>query len=154
MFVSQSSGDASPGGAVEKSNLNEKRLVNFFKGIWLFRQGCSQSVQAYRATAIFLNDGQHQAAVNLIEPMLIHLEHVEGGLGCGLVNSSVAAHLGKVTHPAQQTVGNSRGASGTVGKLRRAFVVNLDTQNLGGTLDDEFQLFIGIELQPQQDAEA
>src|SRR5437016_6016571 len=86
--------------------------------------------------------------------MFIYFEHVERGLGCDLVDSTVTPHLGKVPHPAQQTVGNSRGASGPVGKLDRAFVVNLDTQYLGGALNDEFQLFVGIELQPQQDAEA
>src|SRR5205809_5104259 len=140
MFVSQSSGDASSGCTVEKPDLDEKRLVDFFQGVGLFRQGCGQGIQSYRATTVFLNDGQHQAAINLIEPMLIYFEHVERGLGGDLVDSTVTSHLGKVPYPAQQTVGNSRGASGPVGKLGRAFVVNLDTQDLGGALNDEFQL--------------
>src|SRR5256885_14324785 len=71
MCIGQAGGDASSGSAVEKANLDEERLVDFFQRVRFFRQSGSQRVQAYWAASVFLNNREHQTAVNFIEAVPI-----------------------------------------------------------------------------------
>ena len=71
-----------------------------------------------------------------------------------LVDLALAAHLGIVAHPPQQTVGDARCAAAARRNLHRAILIDLDAQNFSGTLKDDLQVGVGVELQPQDDAEA
>src|ERR1035441_2738486 len=63
-------------GAIEKANLNEERLGDFFDGVGLFGQRGCQLIQAHRAALVLLDDGQQQLAIDLVEAVAIDFEHL------------------------------------------------------------------------------
>src|ERR1039457_7020170 len=67
MLIRQMGRHSPARGAIEKANLNEERLVDFFDGVGLFGQGGCQRVQAHRAALVFLDDGEQQLAVDSVE---------------------------------------------------------------------------------------
>ena len=86
--------------------------------------------------------------------MRVDFEELEGGVSGGAIDVSVAAHLGVVADAAEQAVGNARSAAGAHGELGRAVAVDGHAEDVRGALDDEAQLVVGVELEPQQNAEA
>lgn len=63
---------------------------------------------ADRPAKEFIDDRQQQLTVHIIKAFGIHVEHIQRLSGNLLRDTPVVANLGKVTHPAQQTVGDSR----------------------------------------------
>src|ERR1035441_4977044 len=60
---------------VEETNLDEEWLVDFLDRVWLFGERRRQGVHAHRPALVFLDDGQQQLAVDLVEAVAIDLEH-------------------------------------------------------------------------------
>ena len=86
-------------------------------------------------------------AVELVETVPVDLEHFQCGLCGGPVDAALAAYLGKITHPAQKTVGDSRGATRAASQFLCSFSVDGDTENFRRALNDELKLFVSVELQ-------
>src|ERR1700756_4614960 len=76
MLISQLRSHPSPWCAVQETNLNQERLVNLLNCIRLLRQHRCQSIHAHRAALILLNNREQQLAVNFVEPMAIHFQHL------------------------------------------------------------------------------
>ena len=110
MIVGELRGDASAGCAVQKSNLDEERFVDFLNCIRFFRERCRQRAHSDRPTLILLDDGEQQLAIDLVESMLVDFEHLERGLGSRKVDLPRAAHLGIVADPSQQAIRDARSA--------------------------------------------
>src|SRR5215469_14778273 len=97
--------------AIEKANLNEKRLVNLLDRIRLLGERGSQRVHANRTALVLLNDRQQQLAVDLVEPVAIDLQHLESRLRSRFVDAAGTAHLCVITNPTQQPVSDTRCAA-------------------------------------------
>src|SRR5436305_11797227 len=67
VIIGQLGGHSSPGSAVEKAYLDQKRFVNFFNSFSFLRQRRGQRIQSDWAALIFFDDCQHELAVNFIE---------------------------------------------------------------------------------------
>src|SRR5208337_5439399 len=94
--------------AVQKSDLDEERLIDFLDGVSLLRQRRCQRVHPHWPALVLLDDAEQQLAVNLVEAVAIDLEHLQRRLRRRFVDLAYALHLGVVTYPAQQPVGNAR----------------------------------------------
>ena len=126
MIVGQLRGHAAARSAVQKSNLHQEGFVNFFNGVRLFCQDGSESIHSYRPALIFLDDGEQQATIDLIEALFIHFQHLQLGLGGGEIDLAGAAHLRIVAHAPQQAIGDARRAPRPAGNLYRARSVDFD----------------------------
>ena len=82
MFIGQLCSDSAARRAIQETDLDQKWLVNFLNGIGFFCQGCRQRIQADGAALIFLNNNQQQLAVNFVEAVAIHFQHLQGSLSC------------------------------------------------------------------------
>ena len=154
VLVGEACCHASAGRAVEKSDLNQERLVDFFESVFFFGQGGSQCAEAYGTTVVFLNDRKQKAAIDFVEAVGIHFEQGEGCVGGGAVDGAGAADLRVVADAAQEAIGDAWSAAGAQCDFGGAVCVDGDTQDLGGALDDEAEFVLGVELQAQEDAEA
>src|SRR5207237_2190477 len=67
---------------------------------------------------------------------------------------TVAANLGVVAHAPQQTVGDAGRAAGAPGDLRDRLRMDLDVEDARRPAHDALQLWLGIEVQPVDGAEA
>src|SRR5581483_7159816 len=144
---------AAPRRAIQKSNLDQERLVDFLDRVRLLRQGRGQCVHADWPSLVFLNDGEQQFAINFVEAVAVHLKHLQGSLGGGFIYPARAPNLSVVAYTPQQPVGDARGAAGARGDLQRAGFINLHLQDLGRALHDNSQLLRRVELQPQHNPE-
>ncbi|MNY28711.1 hypothetical protein D3C86_1627030 [compost metagenome] len=61
--------------------------------------------------------------------------------------------MGKIAHPLQQAVRDTRRSARTHADLARSFTHNADLQNVGCAADDVAELIDGIKLQPADDTE-
>ncbi|MNI88595.1 hypothetical protein D3C73_1459100 [compost metagenome] len=86
----------------------------------LFTDRRRQAVDPHRSAVEFLDHGQQQTAVLVIEATLIDIQQVQGKIGNRLGNVALAAYFGKIAHPAQQAVGDSRRATGATGNFKSA----------------------------------
>ncbi|MCY1425097.1 hypothetical protein D9M71_408770 [compost metagenome] len=120
----------------------------------LFADGCSQVVHAHRAAVELLDHGQQQATVRMVETTLVDIQQVQRHVSHGLGDLALAAHLGVVTHAAQQAVGDARRATGTTGDLVGPLVFDGKAKDVGRAADDGAQILVVVELQALDDTEA
>src|SRR5262245_41897013 len=66
--------DATAGRAIQEANLDQKRLVNVFDGVFFFADGGGDRVETDRPPAELVDDSTEQFAVDLIEAVLVDLE--------------------------------------------------------------------------------
>jgi len=115
MIVRELRGDASARRAVEKPDLHEERLVDFFDGVRFLGQHGGQRIHPDRAALIFLDDREQQTTVDFVEAVLIDFQHFERGFGRRSVNLAGSAHLGVVANAAQEAIGNAGRAARAAG---------------------------------------
>ena len=65
-----------------------------------------------------------------------------------------APDLGEVADSTQKAVGDARGSAAAHGDFGGAVLVDFDVHDVGGAGDDEAEVFVGIELEAEEDAEA
>ena len=98
----QVGGDATTGRALDKTFLDEERLIHFLDGAGILVESCCKSRQSHRAATKLVDDGGEQLVVNLIETISVDIKSLEGISGYVGVDLAVAFHLGEVAHAAQQ----------------------------------------------------
>src|SRR5579863_2084771 len=153
MLVSQLRRHPPAWGAVQETNLNQKRLVDFFNRIRLFCQCCRQRVHPNRATLIFFNNRQQQFSIDFVKAMTVHFQHLQRCLCRRQVDLPTASYLSVITHSSQQTVCNTRRPTRTAGNLKSARLIYFYAENVSGPFDNDPQILVGIELQPQHNSE-
>ena len=90
----------------------------------------------------------------MIEPALIHIQHVQRKVSDLPGDLTLAAHLSEVTNPAQQTIGDARRAARATGDFKRALGFGWQPEDSGRPPDDRGQILGGVELQTLDDTEA
>src|ERR1700730_3409218 len=104
VFISEARGDATAWGARDKAQLQQVGFVNVFDGFGVFAGAGGQRVQADGAAIEFLDDGQQQVAVGLVEADMIEFQRFQGCLRYLSCDDAVCAHLGIVAHALEQAV--------------------------------------------------
>ena len=154
MAVGEAGGNAAAGGSVEEADLDEEGLVDLFEGVLLLGEGGGEGVEAYGAPVVLFDDGAEEAAVELVEAVGVDFQHFEGGVGGGAVDFALGADLGEVADAAEEAVGDAGGSAGAHGDFGGSVAVDGDSEDVGGALDDEAELVVGVELEAEEDAEA
>src|SRR5215470_18796798 len=112
---------------VQKSYLNEKRLVDLFDRVRFFGEGGGKCVHANRPALILLNDRQQQLAINLVETVTVHFEHLQRGLRRRQIDLPSAAHLRVIAHPTEKAIRNSWRSPRPAGDLQCALAIDLNS---------------------------
>src|SRR5271156_2585007 len=154
MFVGQGGGDAAAGGAVEEAELHEVGLVDFLDGVFFLAEAGGGGGGAARAAGIFLDDGEEQVAVDVVEAVLVDAEHGQGVAGDGEVDEALGADFGEIADAAQQAIGDARSAAAAAGDFSATGFVHFYAENFRGAIDDAQQIFRRIKFQAMDDAEA
>lgn len=142
-FIRGRQGGPAPRGAHEISLHDEKRLMDFLNSGGILANGDSEGVQPDGATVEFVDEGFEQALVHFIQTLGIDLNHRERGIGDRAGDDSMAADLRKVADPAEQCVGDARGAARARGDFQRAGPLDGGVEQAGGALDD-FREFLPV----------
>src|ERR1700729_2996364 len=111
MFVGERGGDAAAGRAIEKAELHEVGLVDFFDGVFFFAERGGERVEADGAAGIFLDDGEHEVAVGVVEAVLVDAQHVQRVARDGEIDHALGADLREVTDAAEKAIRYSRCAA-------------------------------------------
>src|ERR1022692_5111287 len=77
MLICQLGCNTSPRSPVQKTNLDQERLIYFLDGVGFLRQRRRQRVHSHRAALIFLDNSQEELAIHFIEAVTIHFEHLQ-----------------------------------------------------------------------------
>ena len=101
-----------------------------------------------------MNNGFEDALVHVVEAVVIDLDHGQGGICDVAGNGAIGADLGVVARVQQQIVGMARGATRAGGNFAGAFWFNWNPEQTSGAEDDGSEVFDGIIIEPQVDAEA
>ena len=107
MLVSERCDHASALRSLDESLHDEIRLVHFLDGAGVLADSGGYGADAYRTSVELVNDGQQYLVVNLVKTILVDVERRERQPCYVAVDASVAFHLRKVAHTAQQGVGYS-----------------------------------------------
>jgi hypothetical protein len=92
-------------------------------------------------------------AVHLVEPGLVHVERIEGEVRELARDPAVAVDLGEVAGPAEEAVGDARGAAAAPGELVRSLLVDVDADEAGAAEDDLAEEVGGVVVVPEVDPE-
>ena len=127
MLIGKACHTAAARGACQHAHLHQVGLADVLQRDALLTQGGGQGVQPYGAAAVHLDDGAQHTAVQLVQTQLVNVHPPAGGDGGLLVNGAVALHGGKVAHPLEQAVGDTRRAAGAARQLKRALLSDRHT---------------------------
>src|SRR5262250_2018039 len=131
MLIGQLRGCPAPGGTVQEPNLNEEGFVDLFDCVGFFCQRGGKRIYAHWTALILLNNGQQKFAIDFVETVLIHFQHLQRGLRSRQVDFPGATHLSIIAYPAKKPVRDTRSSPGAAGNFHCSRVVNLNSENLG-----------------------
>jgi hypothetical protein len=89
IFVSAGCAYAAAAGAVDHADLHQVGFVHFFDGVFFFAKGGGEGAYANGATAVFIDEGEHQVAIDFVEAVFVYAEHGQGFLGYGASDAAV-----------------------------------------------------------------
>ena len=154
VFVGAVGGYAAAGRAIEHADLHEIRLVNFLDGVFFLAEGGGQGAQADGTTGIFVEQGDHEVAVDFVEAVFIDAEHVQRFAGDFASDAAAGANFGEITRAAKKAIGDARRSTAASGDFFSAGIIHLNVQNFGGAVEDDEQIFRLVKIEAVHDAEA
>ncbi len=77
---------------VKKADLDQERLIHFFESVFFFGERRGQRTKADGPAVVLLNDGEQQAAIDLVEAVCIHFKHGKSCVGRGAIDIARTAH--------------------------------------------------------------
>src|ERR1019366_127352 len=80
MSIGEGCGNATALRAIEQAELHQVWFVNLLDGIFFFAAGSRKGAESHRASGIFLQNREHEGAIDFVEAMLIHAQHLQGFL--------------------------------------------------------------------------
>lgn len=154
MLIGTLTGDTTARGTLQKSLLDKIGFNHVLYRLLLLTDGSRQVIQPHGPAEEFIEDRQQQLAIHIIEPLLVHIQHVQGTTGHLDTDMAIGADLGIVPYPSQQTVGNPWCTTSSSGDLEGPLLHHAQPQTLGTTHDDIGQIRHLVELQALDNAEA
>ena len=113
-----------------------------------------ERLDADRAAAVIHRDRGEIAPVHGVEAGGVDFERRQRLVGDRAVDRRRAADRSEIAHPAQQPAGDARRAAGAARDLVRAVGGDADAEHARAAIDDLFKLGLGIEIEPDRNAEA
>ena len=147
MFVSGFSRDTAAGGAGEKTDLKEKRLVDIFDRFHFLGSGGGDSCDPDRSAVEFFDNGPENLPVRRLETQLVNFEVLKSSPAQFFRYCITIVHLREIPNALQEPVGDSRGATAGLGNSLRAGAVDWRRKDFGGATYYIFNLFVFIEIQ-------
>jgi hypothetical protein len=147
-------GNPASGGAHDEALHDEKGFVDFLEGGGVFANRDGEGGKSDGASREFVDHDLEDALVHFVEAVFVDLDHFEGGLGGGSGDGAIGSDLNVVADPAEEVVGDAGGAPGAGGYDRSALSLDLEFEDLGGALDNDGKLFVGVVVEPIDEAEA
>ncbi len=134
--------------------MDEVGFIDFLDGLGLFANGCGDGVYTDGAAAVFVEDREHDLAVDFVQAEPVYFEEVESSGRDGQGDFAIGADLGVVAHAAQKTVRDAWCTAASAGDFGGAFLVHGDVEEMGGALNDggEFGHIVVIQMQDQAEA--
>ena len=114
----------------------------------------AKRLDADRPAAVVLGDGREIAPVHGVEAGGIDFELEQRPVGELAVDLVQPAGMGEVADAAQQPAGDARRAARAPRDLVGAVRRHADAEHAGAAVDDQFELGLGVEIQPHRNAEA
>ena len=71
MFIRQPSRHSSPRRAIQKADLDQKRLIHLLQSILFFRQAGCQRIQPDRTSVVLLDNGKQQPAIEVVKAVSV-----------------------------------------------------------------------------------
>src|SRR5215475_5096758 len=127
-------------GAVKKSDLDQIRFDDFLNRVFLFMYCRGNCAQADRTAIELFNDGKQKLPVHFVETVSVNFHAVQRIVRDVLVNSAFVVYFSVVSNTTQEPVNDTWCTSRALGNFTRAFVVNLDVQNVSRTFANYFQV--------------
>ncbi len=147
-------GDAALRGALEVALHDEEGFMDLLQGAGFFADGDGEGGDTGGPTLVADGKGFEEAHVHLIEAIGINLKHVESGISGFAGDAAIRADLGVVPDPAEEVIGDARGAAGAAGDLEGAVREDLQLEEPGAAGDDVSKVSGLVVVQPQAEAEA
>src|SRR4051812_39805204 len=91
-------------GTLQKSVLDEERLVDFLERSRILADRRGDGTDAHRPAVELLDDGLEDPRVHVVEPELIDLEQLQRVGGDFAIDRSARPYLGEVADASQQPV--------------------------------------------------
>ncbi len=154
VFVRAGGGDAAAGRTIEHADLHEIGFVYFLDGVFFLAQGGGQSAQADGTTGIFIEQGDHEVAIDFVEAVFIDAEHVQGFAGDLARDAAAGANFSEITRASKKAIGDARRSTAAPGDFFSPGIVHLNVQNFGGTVEDDEQIFRFVKIEAMHNAEA
>src|SRR5690606_16083278 len=146
--------DPSTRGASEQAALDEEGLVHLLERRAVFSYGCGERVEPNWPPYELLDDRAEYRPVTAVEADVVDAERLECGLGASHGDGLLACHLGVISHPAQQPLGDAHGAARASADLQGRFVVEVITESFCVPGHTDRQLLPVVVLEVLDDAEA
>src|SRR3954466_5285449 len=90
-------------GPLQKSELNEVRLVDVHHGVGFFAYSGGQGLYSDWAAAKLLHDDVQDTPVDVVKSEFIDRQHFECAVGERIGNVTFASHFGKITHALEKS---------------------------------------------------
>ena len=120
----------------------------------VFTDGDGNAANTDRAAVKLVDEGLKEALVHFIETGFINVAHGQRLAGNALGDDALGLHLGVITHPAQEMIGDARRAAGTLGDLTRTAAFDRHRHEPRGAHEDVLDLVRRVVVQAVRDAEA
>ena len=154
MLIGEWCGDASAGGAVDESLLDEEGLIDLLECASVFADGGGDGSDADGPSAELLDDGEEDFAVDEVESVAVDIECFEGEACDAGVDAAVAFHLGEVTDAAQQGIGDTWRAAATAGNLGCGLLLDGNVEDASRTAHDAGERLRIVVVKVHVDAKA
>ena len=139
MLVGQFRDFTTSGRTLNETLLDEERLIDLLDGASIFTDRRGYGVDAHGSSLELVDDYAKYLVVNLIQAILIDVQGLQRIARYAHVYPAVTLHLGKVTHPSEQGIGNTWRATAAAGNLACRHSVYGESQDAGRTLHDAAQ---------------
>ena len=141
------------GAAFDEAFLEEEGFVDFLDGATILAEGGGYGRETYGTAAEFVDDSAEELVVNLVKSVAVYVESfkcIPGYLG---VDVACSLDLREVTHPAQERIGYTWGASAAERYLMGSFSTAFHTEEFCGAEYDALQQLVVIIFEVAVDAE-
>src|SRR5215472_11964261 len=129
MFISEGCRYPSPLRAVEQPKLHQIRFVDLLDGVLLLAERGRESVQTDWPSAVFVNDREEEIAIDFIQPVLVHTEHLKRFFRHTGSNFSSGAHFSEIADAPQKPVRNARSPAAAARNFLGAGIIHRNLQN-------------------------
>ena len=124
MGVGKVGGFPSSRSALQETLLDKEWLVDLLQRAGILAKSRGNSGQSHRATLEFVDDGQQDAVVDLVEAIAVDVKGLQGMAGYVDVDKPVALHHREISHASQERIGYTRSATTAQGNLLGRLVGN------------------------------